>query len=58
LPSINVDAAGAFLVAGKEKREIFSRFQRGEHTLPAARVHPTGTLHLFVDAAAARDMPP
>jgi 6-phosphogluconolactonase len=48
----------AFLVAGKEKREIFSRFRRGEHTLPAARVRPSGTLHLFADAAAARDMPP
>src|SRR5215467_827910 len=48
----------AFLVAGKEKREILGRFQRGEHTLPAARLHPTGTLHLFADAAAATDMPP
>jgi 6-phosphogluconolactonase len=45
----------AFLVAGKEKREIFSRFQRGEPTLPAARLHPIGTLHLFADTAAAPD---
>src|SRR5215475_2712933 len=43
----------AFLVAGKEKREIFSRFRRGEHTLPAARLRPIGTLHLFADTAAA-----
>jgi len=48
----------AFLVAGKEKREIFSRFQRGEPTLPARRLRPIGTLHLFADAAAARDIPP
>lgn len=45
----------AFLVAGKEKREIFSRFQRGEPTLPAARLRPIGTLHLFADTAAAPD---
>ncbi len=57
-PALESSRHVAFLVAGKEKREIFSRFQRGEHTLPAARVRPTGTLHLFADAAAARDMPP
>jgi 6-phosphogluconolactonase len=47
----------AFLVAGKEKREIFSRFQRGEHALPAARLRPIGTVHLFADTAAAADIP-
>jgi 6-phosphogluconolactonase len=47
----------AFLVAGKEKREIFSRFQRGEHALPATRLRPIGTVHLFADAAAAPDVP-
>ncbi len=57
-PALESSRHVAFLVAGKEKREILSRFQRGEHTLPAARVRPTGTLHLFVDAAAARDMHP
>jgi hypothetical protein len=30
-----------------EKQDIFSRFQRGEPTLPAAHLHPIGTLHLF-----------
>jgi len=57
-PALESSRHVAFLVAGKEKREIFSRFQRGEHTLPAARLRPIGTLHLFADAAAARDMPP
>jgi len=47
----------AFLVAGNEKREIFSRLQRGESTFPAGRLSPTGTLHLFADAAAAGDTP-
>jgi 6-phosphogluconolactonase len=54
-PALESSRHVAFLVAGKEKREIFSRFQRGEHTLPAARVRPIGTLHLFADTAAAPD---
>jgi 6-phosphogluconolactonase len=57
-PALESSRHVAFLVAGKEKREIFSRFQRGEHTLPAARLHPIGTLHLFADAAAAADISP
>jgi 6-phosphogluconolactonase len=57
-PALESSRHVAFLVAGKEKREIFRRFQRGEHTLPAARLRPTGTLHVFADAAAAPDMPP
>ena len=56
-PALESSRHVAFLVAGKEKREILSRFHRGEHTLPAARLRPIGTLHLFVDAAAAGDMP-
>ena len=43
----------AFLVAGEEKRTILDRLRRGDDTLPAARLHPTGTLWLFCDAAAA-----
>jgi 6-phosphogluconolactonase len=52
-PALESSRHVAFLIAGKEKREIFARFQRGEQTLPAVRLHPTGTLHLFADAAAA-----
>jgi 6-phosphogluconolactonase len=57
-PTLESSRHVAFLVAGKEKREIFGRFQRGEHTLPAARLRPIGTLHLFADAAAAGERPP
>jgi 6-phosphogluconolactonase len=57
-PALESSRHVAFLVAGKEKREIFSRFQRGEPTLPAARLRPTGTLHLFADTAAAADVSP
>jgi 6-phosphogluconolactonase len=57
-PALESSRHVAFLVAGKEKREILSRFRRGEQTLPAARMHPIGTLHLFADAAAGRDMQP
>lgn len=55
---LNMMYVAAFLVVREEKRAIFSRFRRGEDTLPAARLCPIGTLHLFADAAAARDMPP
>jgi len=56
-PPLESSRHAAFLVAGKEKREIFSRFRRGDESLPAVRLHPIGTLHLFADAAAAGDMP-
>jgi len=56
-PALESSRHVAFLVAGKEKREILSQFERGEHTLPATRLRPIGTLHLFADAAAASDMP-
>jgi 6-phosphogluconolactonase len=56
-PALESSRHVAFLVAGKEKREIFSRFQRGEQSLPAARLRPSGTLHWFADAAAAGDPP-
>jgi 6-phosphogluconolactonase len=56
-PALESSRHVAFLVTGKEKREIFSRFQHGEDTFPAARLRPIGTLTLFVDAAAARDIP-
>ena len=42
----------ALIIVREEKRAIFSRFQRGEDTLPAARLCPIGTLRRFADAAA------
>jgi 6-phosphogluconolactonase len=56
-PALESSRHVAFLVAGKDKREILSRFQRREPTLPAARLRPIGTLHLFADIAAAQDLP-
>jgi 6-phosphogluconolactonase len=52
-PALESSRNAAFLVTGKEKREIFARLRQGDHKLPAARVHPAGALWLFADAAAA-----
>lgn len=42
----------AFLVAGDEKRAALARLRRGDDRLPAAKLHPTGRLWIFGDAAA------
>ena len=43
----------AFLVEGEAKRAIVARVRQGASlSLPAARLHPSGTLWLFADAAA------
>jgi 6-phosphogluconolactonase len=55
-PALESSRHAAFLVAGKEKREIFARFQHGERALPAARLRPIGQLHVFADVAAAGDI--
>jgi len=52
-PALESSRYAAFLVAGNEKRAIFDRLRRGDDSLPAAHLHPTGTLCLFGDAAAA-----
>jgi Glucosamine-6-phosphate isomerases/6-phosphogluconolactonase len=51
-PALESSRHVAFLVVGKEKRAIFDRLRRGDDSLPAARLHPTGALCLFGDAAA------
>jgi 6-phosphogluconolactonase len=51
-PALESSRRAAFLVVGKEKRAIFGRLRRGDDNLPAARLHPTGTLYLFGDAVA------
>jgi 6-phosphogluconolactonase len=53
-PVIESSRRVAFLVAGKEKAEIFSAIRAGNSQLPAARVRPVGELFWFVDEAAAR----
>jgi 6-phosphogluconolactonase len=51
-PTLESSRHAAFLIAGDEKRAIFRRLRRGDESLPAARLHPTGTLWMFADAAA------
>ena len=52
-PVLESSRHAAFLVAGEEKREILSGFRHDDNSLPAARLHPTGTLWVFADTAAA-----
>jgi 6-phosphogluconolactonase len=51
-PALESSAAVTFLVEGMEKREIFEGFRRGDPTLPATQLHPSGELLLFADVAA------
>jgi len=51
-PALESSRHAAFLVAGAEKRAILGRLLRGDDSLPAARLHPTGSLWIFGDAAA------
>jgi 6-phosphogluconolactonase len=52
-PAIESSRRVAFLVAGKEKAEIFDAIRAGNSRVPAARVRPIGELFWFVDRAAA-----
>lgn len=51
-PALDSSAQAVFLVSGKAKRAIFERLRRGDDSLPAARIRPTGALWLFSDKAA------
>jgi 6-phosphogluconolactonase len=51
-PTLESSRHAAFLVAGDAKRAIFRRLRDGDKSLPAARLHPTGKLWMFADAAA------
>ena len=52
-PALESCQHAVFLVAGAEKRDVLARVRGGDVSLPAARFHPTGTLHWFTDRAAA-----
>jgi 6-phosphogluconolactonase len=52
-PALESSRRTAFLVAGEDKRAIFSRLRRGDGALPAARLRPGGELTWFADSAAA-----
>ncbi len=51
-PALESSWNAVFLVAGEDKRATLARLRRGDHSLPAAHLHPTGTLWIFGDAAA------
>ncbi len=52
-PALESSRQAAFLISGADKREVFARLRRGDESLPAARLRPTGSLWFFADAAAA-----
>src|SRR5579864_105280 len=52
-PALESSRRAAFLIAGAGKRAMLDRLRRGDASLPAARLRPTGTLYFFGDAAAA-----
>ena len=51
-PALESCRHAAFLVTGREKRSILARLRRGDESLPASHLRPTGTLSIFGDAAA------
>jgi 6-phosphogluconolactonase len=52
-PALESSRYVAFLVAGKDKREILARYRHNDAALPATRLRPVGALWLFADTAAA-----
>jgi len=52
-PVLDSSNDAAFLVTGAGKSQILGQAQAGDRALPAARIHPVGRLHWFVDRAAA-----
>lgn len=52
-PVLDSSRNAAFLIAGKDKRLILERLRGADDSLPAANIHPIGTLHIFCDADAA-----
>jgi 6-phosphogluconolactonase len=54
-PVIESSRQVAFLIAGREKAEIFGLIRAGNSGVPAARVRPVGELFWFVDRAAANN---
>lgn len=52
-PALDSSRHAAFLIAGKDKKPMLECLRRAEDSLPAAKVRPIGTLHIFCDADAA-----
>ncbi|MEO9231148.1 MAG: 6-phosphogluconolactonase [Devosia sp.] len=51
-PALETSRNAVFLVSGEGKRAVLTRLRSGDDSLPAARLHPTGVLRIFADAAA------
>ena len=52
-PALDSSRDAAFVVTGREKRQVVARAQAGDRMLPAAAICPVGRLHWFMDRAAA-----
>lgn len=52
-PALESAGEVAFLVAGKDKRAVLGEILDGKSALPAAQLHPVGTLRFLMDRAAA-----
>jgi 6-phosphogluconolactonase len=52
-PALESAAHVVFLVIGADKRQPLRGLLDRDHTLPAARLEPTGDLHIFADRVAA-----
>ena len=57
-PALESSQHVAFLIAGREKREVFNLLREGRSNLPAARLQTAGEMIWFVDEAAASEAPP
>jgi 6-phosphogluconolactonase len=54
-PALDSSRDVAFVVTGREKRDVVSRAQSGDRAMPAGLVRPVGRLHWFTDRAAAAE---
>jgi len=51
-PALDSSRDLAFVVTGREKREVVARAMDGDRTIPAGAVRPVGRLHWLMDRAA------
>jgi len=54
-PALDSSRDLAFVVTGREKREVVARAQAGDRTIPAGVIRPIGRRHWFTDRAAAAE---
>lgn len=52
-PVLDSARDAVFLAVGENKRDVVRRARAGDRALPSARIRPLGTLHWFIDRAAA-----